>query len=283
MDKKNRAAGLRDEEYIDFLRFEYFSEESAERYDRWKEDPHSYYFEKRQMRCVSLLSELRKGERLLDVGCGTGKYLVKFAERTDYVVGVDFSRAFLKQAKIEAKRLGLNQNIDIILGDAMNLPFIESIFDEIICINTVQYAVDDSKLFAEIHRVAKNDGRSVIDGLCISELRLGYTIWNLRNLFRKMLGKKRIGLYRNYYTHISFKHSLAKKKLIPIRVIGCVIFLPLLTRDYLGVTVPSPHHIFYLFPKLYRYWEKIEEKIMDKFPLCYLGSHIMVKAKVQKR
>lgn len=282
MEKKDKAAGLSDKNYSDFLRFEYFDNKHAERYDKWICDPHSYYFEKRQTHCVKLMSEARRGDRVLDIGCGTGKYLLLMAAKTRFVVGVDFSSDFLRKAKLKVRDLNLNRKIDLILCDASSLPFRESVFDETLCINTVQYIPDDLKLFREICRVTKTDGRVIIDGLCKTELRLGYPILNFRNFFRKLLKKKPIGLYKNYYTHWGFKSALARSGLFPVKAIGCAIWLPFLTKDYIGVTIPSPHHIFYLFPKLYKYWERMEEKVKSMPPFCYLGTHIMVKAKVIK-
>lgn len=280
--QKDKAAGMPKDKYIKFLRHSYFDKDHANRYDDWKKIPHSFYLEKRQRHCFTLLLEAESSECTLDLGCGTGKYLEVLAGTSRFVIGVDFSIAFLKKAQKKCKRVGLYSRTDLILCDILNLPFRKSLFTRVICINTLQYIVDANSFFREISRLSKDSATVIIDGLCKTELRLGYPILNLRNLIRRLFKKKPIGLYRNYYTHWGLKRTLKDAGLDPVRTLGCAIYLPLITKDYIGITVPSPHHIFYLFPRLYKYWESIEERIKEYPPLSYLGTHILVKAIVCK-
>ena len=57
-----------------------------------------------------LIKELKitKGDRLLDVGCGDGKYLVEFAKKGFEVTGLDFSSSMLEQAEQRARRDGVS-------------------------------------------------------------------------------------------------------------------------------------------------------------------------------
>jgi ubiquinone/menaquinone biosynthesis C-methylase UbiE len=262
----------------------YFDEKYADEYEKWNENPYLAYLERRQKRCVTILSESNKDDRILDVGCGVGKYLVLMAERCDFIVGIDFSQKMLEKAKIMIKKRGYENKIHLVRGDASRLPFKASVFDEVICVNTVQYLENDVITFKQFKEVCKNGGNIILDGLCLTELRMGYPIVYLRNYMRKKRGKKLIGPYTNYYTHGSFQRRIRESGLKPVRILGCGIDPPYFGKDYIGIAIPSPHHvIYYLFPRAYKILEWIDEKIQEVKLLKNLGTHIFVKAQVRKK
>ncbi len=70
--------------------------------------------------------QLRPGEQLLDVGCGTGALLARLAERQPAakVVGIDLSPAMAAQARARVPR-----TVHVTAGDAELLPFPAQSFD----------------------------------------------------------------------------------------------------------------------------------------------------------
>lgn len=62
--------------------------------------------------------KLKKGMRILDVGCGNGRHALEFARRGFFVTGVDSSRDLLILAKKEARKEGLS--IQFILNEFQN-------------------------------------------------------------------------------------------------------------------------------------------------------------------
>ena len=83
-------------------------------------------------------SQIRSGDRILDIGTGTGHLAfaaAKIVGDTGRVIGVDISVRMLKQAQDKANALGLN-NIEFQLADAELLQFPSSSFDRILCANT---------------------------------------------------------------------------------------------------------------------------------------------------
>lgn len=79
--------------------------------------------------------ELAPGMRVLDLACGTGlnlPYLARAVGPTGSVVGVDYTRAMLDQARFRCERQGL-RNVKLIEADAATLALAEGSFDRVIC------------------------------------------------------------------------------------------------------------------------------------------------------
>ncbi len=94
------------------------------------------------------------GERILDVGCGTGRLTAEIAATPGIVVvGLDRSSAMLAEAR-KGHRLRLVQ------GDGTALPF-EETFDAVFSAATFHWIFDHDGLFASIHDALKPGGRLV--------------------------------------------------------------------------------------------------------------------------
>jgi len=116
------------------------------------------------------LLELQEGARVLEIGCGTGKNLVQLAQRvaeSGAVTGIDLSRGMVKKAKA---RLGKSKsfcNVNLTLGDAVDLPFSAGYFDVI-------YMAFTLELFniKEIPKVLDEAWRLLTEGghLCVIAL-----------------------------------------------------------------------------------------------------------------
>jgi ubiquinone/menaquinone biosynthesis C-methylase UbiE len=98
-----------------------------------------------------------RGQRVLDLGCGTGRLAAALAERAvARVWGVDPSPEMLAEARARAgARVGLKQ------GRAERLPFRDGWFDRSV-MWLVVHLVRRDEAFAEIHRVLASDGRLAI-------------------------------------------------------------------------------------------------------------------------
>src|SRR5690625_681734 len=74
---------------------------------------------------------VKKGTKALDVCCGTGDWAISLAEEvgpTGKVVGLDFSKNMLSIAEEKKKQLRLD-HLDLVYGNAMDLPFADDSFD----------------------------------------------------------------------------------------------------------------------------------------------------------
>jgi len=108
------------------------------------------------------LIALGKGERLLDVGCGTGTFLRMANERfpNARLVGVDASEDMLAQAR---KALG-GTPVELVCTDAAILPFPDESFDFVVSILTFHHLSSGTKIrtIQEIARVLKKGGKCLI-------------------------------------------------------------------------------------------------------------------------
>ena len=100
---------------------------------------------------------------VLDVATGTGKMASILAKRPGVrqVVGLDFTTAMLVRAKASLAKQKRNSTIDLIQGDAQNLPFPDAIFDSVTITFALRNVTDITKTFAEMTRVVRPSGRVI--------------------------------------------------------------------------------------------------------------------------
>jgi demethylmenaquinone methyltransferase/2-methoxy-6-polyprenyl-1,4-benzoquinol methylase len=104
-------------------------------------------------------SEIRSGEKVLDVGCGTGDQAIYFAKKGAVVTGIDIDQEMISCA-LKKKR---GFNIHFQGGDATNLPFLDPVFD-VAVISLVLHEIenkDRDKVISEMKRVVKKGGRLI--------------------------------------------------------------------------------------------------------------------------
>jgi trans-aconitate 2-methyltransferase len=106
------------------------------------------------------------GERILDLGCGTGRLTEDIAATPGiFVVGLDRSAAMLReavsrQARDQTPALDSYSRLAFVLADGAALPFIEA-FDAVFSAATFHWIPDHDRLFTAIHRALKKGGRLI--------------------------------------------------------------------------------------------------------------------------
>lgn len=104
-------------------------------------------------------SRVRAGERILDVGCGSGATTFAFAQRTGptgHVTAVDISAPMLSRARELAPT---GSPIDFILADATIYPFVPDSIDLLVSRFGVMFFADPALSFANMHRAMQRSGR----------------------------------------------------------------------------------------------------------------------------
>ncbi len=102
-------------------------------------------------------------KKILDIATGTGDFAIMLAEiKPDKIVGLDISKGMLEVGKQKIEEKGLQNLIEMVLGDSENLPFDDNSFDAI----TVGFGVRNfenlDKGLLEINRVLKPGGIFVV-------------------------------------------------------------------------------------------------------------------------
>lgn len=106
--------------------------------------------------------EIKPGDRVLEVGCGSGvltRMLAEHTQRANPIVAVDINAYFLREAAALAKTHGCGDAIELREGSAEALPFQNDTFDITISA-TVMEEVNADRMLAEMIRVTKAGGRA---------------------------------------------------------------------------------------------------------------------------
>jgi len=101
----------------------------------------------------------------LDIGSGSGKLAIAFAEMFPgvKVTGLDLSDIVLEMARDNAQKAGVSSRVSFEKGDAEDMPFDDGTFNLVISSSTLHLLNNPLRMFDEIQRVLKPDGRFFIN------------------------------------------------------------------------------------------------------------------------
>ncbi len=109
---------------------------------------------------------LRPGERVLDLGCGSGwatrllaRLVADGPEGFGQVVGVDVSDEMIRVARAASKDF---ENVMYVWGSASRIPWEENFFDKMLSVESFYYYPDQERALAELFRVLAPKGRMFI-------------------------------------------------------------------------------------------------------------------------
>ncbi len=117
----------------------------------------------KRLETLSSLGPL-KGRYLLDIGCASGTYTVRLAERFTHVEAIDVEP---KRLRIFADRLAgspLSDRIGLSLASAETMPYRTDTFDAVTAIEVLEHIPHLDAALAEVYRVLKPGGWFFVTG-----------------------------------------------------------------------------------------------------------------------
>ena len=110
-----------------------------------------------------VLSKVKEGGKILDVGTGPGYVPIEIAKRNPNleVWGVDISKTMIKLARKNAEKAGV-ENVKFEVMSAYDLKFPKKYFDLIISVDALHHFSMPLKAFNEMYRVLKAGGKAWI-------------------------------------------------------------------------------------------------------------------------
>jgi SAM-dependent methyltransferase len=123
------------------------------------DDLDQYHFEKLHHLLRLVDFDGYRGQSVLEVGCGAGVDLARFAKGGAAVTGVDLSSVAIDLARANLSQQGLSA--DLRVADAERLPFDDASFDFVFAHGVVQYTANPQRLIGEVRRVLKPGGQAV--------------------------------------------------------------------------------------------------------------------------
>lgn len=140
------------------------------------------------------LSEIREGDHVLDMGCGTGRLACLAAYRageTGHVYGIDAAPDMIRIARVQQIRAAIRPQFDLALAEA--LPFANASFDVVLSTFLLSALPEDLKLTAlkEAARVLKPDGRLLVADIDCPASVMGRILGAILGLSPKLRGHVR--------------------------------------------------------------------------------------------
>ncbi len=111
--------------------------------------------------------------RILDAGCGLGRYTIPLAMREYEVMGVDISSFAITE--LDNVRLRRNMQMGLAAADVCHLPFRDNTFDAVVAFGVLQHLLEEERRAVplEFARVLVPGGTLIIEVLGREDMRIG--------------------------------------------------------------------------------------------------------------
>ena len=118
------------------------------------EDPKPWAWERRR---ALLLAEVKRGERVLDLGCGAGRFIAALQDAGAAPVGVELAEAALERARRNVPGAELHR-----LAADGAIPLEDASVDLVWCSEVLEHVPDTAGLLSEARRVLRTGGRLLV-------------------------------------------------------------------------------------------------------------------------
>lgn len=195
-------------------------------YDAWYETPLGKLSDRLEKELVFSLFEIKHGDAVLDVGCGTGNYTIELAKLGADAIGIDSSEEMVGWARRKAE--GERRKVFFQVADALKLSFPDDSFDLIVSNGLLCFLKEPEKALMEMHRVLKPGGRLVVGVL---------NRWSPWAFFRRIKGLFKDTIYNQaHFISPPELEGLLKRAGFDVKdVKTCLFFFPINDKAYLRI------------------------------------------------
>jgi len=187
--------------------------------ERLKTPRSDYVFARQKELVLDLLVPL-SGERILDIGCGTGNNLQFFHEKWCSFTGIDSS-----VEKLEIARQKYGNRAEFVSGDPRDLPFSDDEFDIVTIINFLEISDNPQKVIEEAIRVCR--GRVFIGFLN------NYSFVGTRQRLKEIFGFS-LSQEMRFFSFPEIKNIVENSTGDTAIKWGSVIYFPGIVYDFFG-------------------------------------------------
>lgn len=162
--------------------------------------------------------EIKPEMRILDLGCGTGRGLILFAEKhgADHeLFGVDISEKMISKA---LKNCANIKNAQFFVAPAEKLPFGDSYFDAILCTNSFHHYSDPDHALQEAGRVVKTGGKTYFLELTPDSFPLKAVNFLLGKIERQHTSFYSTAEMKILFERNGFEHLKSEKIIYPFKI-----------------------------------------------------------------
>jgi ubiquinone/menaquinone biosynthesis C-methylase UbiE len=149
------------EKYWNFVALESEDSGATLRLERWREVARNWladYADKRARDFISKalreVVKLDESAKILDIGCGPGKWSLMYAKKFSSVKAIDISQKMICLAREKARRENL-RNIDFQTMSVSNLEIPDQTYDLVNCVTVLQHIPSDVDWRSAVHEIAR--------------------------------------------------------------------------------------------------------------------------------
>ncbi len=142
---------------------------------------------------VASLANIAPGDKVLDMGCGTGEVLFRLGQKypdVGLLAGIDASEEMLELART---KLSSFKTVNLQLGSIEKLPYPDEYFDLIVSSGVIHYIQDIASMTEETYRVLKPHGRVLLIDMANESLTT-----RILSLFRRVTDPGAVRYYSLY-------------------------------------------------------------------------------------